>query len=319
MRGVALDLDSLHPADLDFSALTASLDEWRWHGATAPAELAERLAGCAVVVTNKVAIDAAAMAAAPDLKLICVSATGVDNIDLAAARARNILVCNVRGYATPGVGQHVFALLLALATRWHEYAADVRAGDWARANNFCLMHRPVMELAGRTLGIIGHGALGREVARLAEAFGMRVLVAASTRPGVGSEPGRVPLGHLCALSDVISLHCPLDTATANLVDADFLRAMKPGAVLINTARGGLIDELALKQALVGGHLGGAALDVLSSEPPAPDHPLLDPAIPNLLITPHSAWVSRECRQRLLAGVVANIQAWRRGQPINLVG
>lgn len=318
MRGVALDLDSLHPADLCFDALKASLDEWRWHGATAPAELAERLAGCAVVVTNKVAIDATAMATAPDLKLICVSATGVNNIDLAAARARYIHVCNVRDYATPGVGQHVFALLLALATRWHEYAADVRAGAWSRANNFCLMHRPVMELAGRTLGIIGHGALGREVARLAIAFGMRVLVADSLRPGAGSEPGRVSRAQLCAESDVISLHCPLDAATANLVDAGFLRAMKPGALLINTARGGLIDELALKEALLSGHLGGAALDVLSSEPPAPDHPLLDPAIPNLLITPHSAWVSRECRQRLLDGVVANIAAWRSGRPLHRV-
>lgn len=318
MRGVVLDLDSLHPTDLDFAALTASLDEWRWHGATAPAKLPERLAGCAVAVTNKVAIDAAAIAAAPDLELICVSATGVNNIDLDAARACNILVCNVRDYATPSVGQHVFALLLALATRWHEYAADVRAGDWSRADNFCLMHRPVMELAGKTLGIIGYGALGREVARLAAAFGMRVLIGQSLRPGAMAAAGRISLAQLCADSDVISLHCPLDAATDKLVNGEFLRAMKPGALLINTARGGLIDELALKQALVSGHLGGAALDVLSSEPPAPDHPLLDPTIPNLLITPHCAWVSRECRQRLVDGVAANILAWRSGRPLHRV-
>lgn len=167
MRGVMLDRDSLHPADLDFGGLAAALDHWQWHPATALSELAERLAGCAVVVTNKVPLDAAAIAAAPALGLICVAATGVDNIDLGAARARGIPVCNVRNYGTAAVGQHVFALLLALATRWHEYAADVRAGEWSRADNFCLMQRPVMELAGKTLGIIGHGALGREVARLA--------------------------------------------------------------------------------------------------------------------------------------------------------
>lgn len=318
MRGVMLDLDTLHPADLSLAALDASLDEWRWHNATTPPQLSERLAGCVVVVTNKVPISRETLAAAPELRLICVSATGVNNIDLDAARERGIAVCNVRDYATPGVGQHVLALLLALATRWHEYAADVRAGDWSRANAFCLMHRPVLELAEKKLGIIGYGALGREVARLVEALGMRVLIAESLRPGAAAAAGRVSLAALCAQSDVISLHCPLDNATEKLVDRDFLRAMKSGALLINTARGGLVDEHALKEALLNGHLGGAALDVLATEPPPPDHPLLDPAIPNLLITPHSAWVSRESRQRLLDGVAANVRAWRLGQPINRV-
>ncbi len=318
MRGVVLDLDTLHPADLDLAALDASLDEWHWHSATAPAQLIERLAGCTVVVTNKVPISRETMAAAPELRLICVSATGVNNIDLDAARERGVAVCNVCDYATPGVGQHVLALLLALATRWHDYAADVRAGDWSRAKAFCLMHRPVLELAGRTCGIIGYGALGREVARLVEALGMRVLIGASLRPGAVVAAGRVSLTELCARSDVISLHCPLDSATEKLVDRDFLHAMKPGSFLINTARGGLVDEHALKDALLSGHLGGAALDVLLTEPPALDHPLLDPAIPNLLITPHCAWVSRESRQRLLDGVAANVRAWRCGQPINRV-
>ncbi|MBK6959988.1 MAG: D-2-hydroxyacid dehydrogenase [Gammaproteobacteria bacterium] len=318
MRGVVLDLDTLHPADLDLAALDASLDEWQWHSATAPAQLIERLAGCTVVVTNKVPISRETMTAAPALRLICVSATGVNNIDLDAARERGIAVCNVCDYATPGVGQHVLALLLALATRWHDYAADVRAGDWSRAKAFCLMHRPVLELAGRTCGIIGYGALGREVARLVEALGMRVLIGASLRPGVVVAAGRVPLAELCARSDVISLHCPLDSATEKLVDRDFLHAMKPGSLLINTARGGLVDEHALKDALLSGHLGGAALDVLSAEPPPHHHPLLDPAIPNLLITPHCAWVSRESRQRLLDGVAANVRAWRCGQLINRV-
>ena len=318
MRGVMLDRDSLHPADLAFDGLAATLDDWHWYPATAPAELAGRLAGCAVAVTNKVPLDAAAIAAAPDLRLICVAATGVDNIDLDAARARGIPVCNVRDYGTGAVGQHVFALLLALATRWHEYAADVRAGEWSRADNFCLMHRPVIELAGRTLGVIGFGALGREVARLGEAFGMRVLVARSLRPDAAPEARRIPLAELLAASDVISLHCPLSAATRQLVDARFLAAMKPGALLINTARGGLVDAQALRAALCSGHLAGAALDVLDREPPPADHPLLDPAIPNLLITPHSAWVSRESRQRLVDAIAANVRAWRAGQPINRV-
>lgn len=318
MRGVMLDRDSLHPADLEFGGLATALDHWQWHPATALSELAERLAGCAVVVTNKVPLDGAAIAAAPALRLICVAATGVDNIDLDAARARGIPVCNVRNYGTAAVSQHVFALLLALATRWHEYAADVRTGEWSRADNFCLMHRPVMELAGKTLGIIGWGALGREVARLGAAFGMEVQVAQSLRPGADAEPGRVPLGELLEASDVISLHCPLSATTRGLVDAGFLAAMKPGALLINTARGALVDAAALRGALCSGRLGGAALDVLDPEPPPADHPLLDPAIPNLLITPHSAWVSRESRQRLLDAIAANVRAWCAGQPINRV-
>lgn len=318
MRGVMLDRDSLHPADLDFSALAATLAHWDWHSATSAAELAGRLAGSAVVVTNKIPLDEAAIRAATDLRLICVGATGVDNIDLTAARARDIPVCNVRNYGTAAVGQHVFALLLALATRWHQYAADVRAGDWSRADNFCLMHRPVMELAGKTLGIIGFGALGREVARLGEAFGMRVRVAQSLRPDAAAQPGRLPLAELLAESDLVSLHCPLTAQTQGLVNESFLAALKPGALLVNTARGGLVEPRALRQALCDGRLAGAALDVLDAEPPPPDHPLLDPDIPNLIVTPHCAWVSRESRQRLVDAIAANVHAWRAGQPINRV-
>lgn len=318
MRGVMLDRDSLHPEDLDFSGLAATLAHWDWYPATAAAERAGRLAGSAVVVTNKVPLDRAVIAAATDLQLICVAATGVDNIDLQAARERAIPVCNVRGYGTAAVGQHVFALLLALATRWHQYAADVGAGAWSRADNFCLMHRPVTELAGKTLGIIGWGALGREVARLGAAFGMRVLVAQSLLPDAVPEPDRVPLAALLADSDAVSLHCPLGPQTAGLVDAGFLAAMKPGAFLLNTARGGLVDARALRAALCAGHLGGAALDVLDAEPPPSDHPLLDPDIPDLIVTPHCAWVSRESRQRLVDAIAANVRAWRAGRPINRV-
>jgi glycerate dehydrogenase len=316
MRGVMLDRDSLHPEDLDFSGLAATLTDWDWHPSTAVAELPGRLAGREVVVTNKVPLDGAAIREAVDLRLICVAATGVDNVDLGAARARGIPVCNVRNYGTAAVGQHVLALLLALATRWHQYAADVRAGAWSRADNFCLMHRPVMELAGKTLGIIGFGALGREVARLGEAFGMQVRVAHSLRPDAAPEPGRLPLAQLLADSDVVSLHCPLSAQTQGLVNEAFLAAMKPGALLINTARGGLVDAQALRQALCTGRLAGAALDVLDREPPPAEHPLLDPDIPNLLVTPHCAWVSRESRQRLVEAIAANVRAWRAGQPIH---
>ncbi|MDF1628202.1 MAG: D-2-hydroxyacid dehydrogenase [Alcanivoracaceae bacterium] len=318
MRGVVLDLDTLHPQDLSLDGLQASLPDWQLFAGTGPADTAARIAGCQVVVTNKVVIDRAVMQACADLKLICVSATGTNNVDLQAAAERGVVVCNVRDYAAASLAQHVFALLLGLATRWHQYAADVQAGEWSRSPMFCLMHRPVMELAGKTFGVIGYGVLGREVARLAEAFGMRVLVSDSLRPGVAAQPDRVPLATLLQESDVISLHCPLDKATAQLVNKDFLAAMKPDAVLINTARGGLIDEPALKQALLDGQLAGAALDVLSVEPPPADHLLLDPAIPNLIVTPHNAWVSRQCRQRLLDGVVANIEGWKVGKPVTPV-
>lgn len=318
MRGVVLDLDTLHPEDLALDGLRASLPAWRLYDRTLPAQVIERLQGVEVAVTNKVVIDAAAMASLPALKLICVSATGTNNVDLQAARQHGVVVCNVRDYAAASLAQHVIALLLGLATRWHEYAQDVRDGEWSRSPMFCLMHRPVMELAGKTLGIIGYGVLGREVARLAEAFGMTVLVSASLRSGVAAQADRVPLKTLLQQSDVVSLHCPLDAGTQHLVNDEFLAAMKPGALLINTARGGLVDEGALKRALLGGRLGAAALDVLSVEPPPADHPLLDPAIPNLIITPHNAWVSRECRQRLLDGVVANVLAWRAGAPTNQV-
>ena len=309
MRGVVLDLDTLHPGDLVLDGLQASLPAWQLYDRTQPAQLVERLHGAEVAVTNKVVIDAAAMAALPALRLICVSATGTNNVDLQAARQHGVVVCNVRDYAAASLAQHVIALLLGLATRWHEYAQDVRDGEWSRSPMFCLMHRPVMELAGKTLGIIGYGVLGREVARLAEAFGMTVLVS-----GVAAQADRLPLQALLQQSDVVSLHCPLDGCTQQLVNEAFLATMKPGAFLLNTARGGLVDEAALKQALLGGRLGGAALDVLSVEPPPADHPLLDPAIPNLIITPHNAWISRECRQRLLDGVVANVLAWRAGAP-----
>ena len=330
MRGVFLDRATLvtnqvtteeTSNELDFSALEASLDsmhQWQYFDQTSPEQVAERIHAAQVVVTNKVVLDKALIDGAPDLRLICVIATGTNNIDLAAAEVRGIPVCNVTDYAGPGVAQHTLALMLGLATRWHEYRADVQAGDWSRSPTFCLMHRPVMELAGKTLGIIGYGTLGQAVARLAEAFGMRVLVAASQRPGIAAEEGRVPLETLLPQVDVLSLHCPLTEDTRHLIGAAQLTAMKPSALLINTARGGLVDEAALAKALRRGDIAGAALDVLSQEPPPADHVLLAADIPNLIITPHNAWISRECRQRLLDGVADNIRAWQAGTAMNVV-
>jgi len=317
MKGVILDSQTLKPSELDFSALEKLLPEWTFYEQSGPHDVKNRLRGVTVAITNKVVIDAQALAAAPDLKLICISATGTNNVDLEAARRHGVVVCNVSGYATATVAQHTLALMLGLATGWHRYDADARAGRWSESSMFCRMDYPVIDLVGKTLGLIGYGDLGRRVAALAEAFGMTVRVAASLRPG--AEPdGRVPLQTLLGEADVISLHCPLTEETDKMINRDFLAAMKPGAFLINTARGGLVDEPALAQALRDGELGGAALDVLSQEPPPADHPLLATDIPNLIVTPHSAWVSRECRQRLLDGVTDNVRAWRAGRPVNVV-
>ena len=317
MKGVILDSQTLKLEELDFSALEQQLSHWTYYEQTGPDAVKNRLQGVTVAVTNKVVIDAETLAAAPDLKLICISATGINNVDLEAARRQGVVVCNVSGYGTETVAQHTLALMLGLATRWHQYDREARQA-WPRSPMFCRMDFPVFDLHGKTLGLIGHGDLGRRVQALAEAFGMKVLVARSLRPEARDEPGRVPLEELLARSDLISLHCPLTPQTDKLVNAEFLAAMKPGAGLINTARGGLVDEPALARALRDGTLGGAALDVLSQEPPPADHPLLADDLPNLILTPHSAWVSRESRQRLLDGVVSNLRAWKSGRPENVV-
>ena len=317
MKGVILDSQTLKPSELDFSALENELPHWTYYEQTGPDDVKNRLRDVTVAITNKVVIDEEALAAASELKLIGISATGTNNVDLDAARRRGVVVCNVSGYGTETVAQHTLALALGLATRWHQYDRDARQA-WPRSSMFCRMDYPVFDLNGKTLGLIGHGALGRRVDALAKAFGMRVLVARSLRPDAAPDPARASLEQLLAESDLISLHCPLTEHTDKLVNRDFLAAMKPGAGLINTARGGLVDEPALAEALRAGRLGGAALDVLGQEPPPADHPLLAADLPNLIITPHSAWVSTESRQRLLDGVVANVRAWKAGRPINVV-
>jgi len=316
MPGVFLDRDSLDNGDLDLSVLEAVLPHWRFFAATAPQEVAERIAGAKVVVANKVSLDAEVLAGAGDLEFICVAATGTNNVDLEAARERGIVVSNVRGYATPSVVQHVFALILALSTRLFSYREAVAAGRWQQSTQFCLLDYPIAEIAGRTLGIVGYGELGRGVARVAEAFGMRVLVAA--RPGIEPSGDRLALDELLGQVDVLSLHCPLTEQTRGLIGAEAMARLPDHALVINTARGGIVDEQALADALRDGRLGGAGIDVLGVEPPAHGNPLLAPDIPNLIVTPHIAWASRESRQRMLHEVAENVRAFAAGTPRNRV-
>lgn len=316
MHGVFLDRASLDLGDLDFSALTHALDRFTGYAATAADEVAVRIRGADIVIVNKVVLDAATLATAAALKLICVAATGTNNVDLDAARARGIPVVNCRGYGTPAVAQHAILLMLALSTNFLAYQRDLAGGAWPRAAQFCLLDHPIRELAGKVLAVVGWGELGQGTARLAEAFGMDVRIA--QLPGRPDGPGRVPLDELLALADVVTLHCPLNDTTRNLFDAARLARMKPTALLINTARGGLVDEAALAEALRAGRLGGAGFDVLSAEPPRAGNPLLAADIPNLIVTPHNAWGSVESRQRMLGQIAENIRAWRGGSPLRVV-
>ncbi|TDY01532.1 2-hydroxyacid dehydrogenase [Thiohalophilus thiocyanatoxydans] len=317
-RGVFVDTGSLTAGgmaapDLDFSAITALPIDWQYYPATDPDQVVERLQGAAVVVTNKVVLDAQRLAQLSDLELIAVAATGVNNVDLDAARNQGVGVCNVTGYATPSVVQHVFMLILSLSRRLPAYTAALRQGHWQQSPHFCLLDHPIEELQDKTLGIIGYGELGRAVARMGEAFGMHPLIA--RRDPQDQRPGRIDLAELLQQADVVSLHCPLSEQTRGLIGAEQLALMKPGAMLINTARGGIVDEPALYEALANGRLGGAGIDVLEREPPDEENPLLQARLENLIVTPHIAWASRAARQRLLDQVARNIDSWLRGGPL----
>jgi glycerate dehydrogenase len=316
MKAVFLDLASLAERDLDLSGFQAVADDWHSYPATAPEDRVARIADADVVVTNKVVLDEAVLRAAPNLKLVCLTATGFNNVSVETARELGVVVSNVVAYATDSVAQHVFALMLAHHTSLFAYTEAVKRGDWSRSAQFCLLDYPVRELRGMTLGVVGFGELGRGVARIAEAFGMHVLV--SQRPGGAPAPGRTPFEDLLRRSDVISLHVPLLDNTHHLIDARALDLMKPTALLINTARGAVVDNLALADALRRGVIGGAAMDVLDVEPPPLDHPLLARDIPNLIITPHTAWAGRQARQNVVDETVANIRAFLDGRPRNRV-
>jgi glycerate dehydrogenase len=316
LNGVFLDLDSVHPSDLELAGLRSCLPAWTFFDQTSPEQVAERISAADIVVSNKVPLAADQLGTAQALRLICVAATGTNNVDLEAASRAGIVVSNARNYATPSVAEAVFALLLTLVRQLDGYRTQVAAGRWSQSPYFCLFDTPIEELYGKTLGIIGYGVLGHAVAQRAEAFGMKVIICQR----LYGEPveGRVPLQALLATSDVISLHCPLSDYTRNLIGMPELKAMKRSAILINTARGGIVNETALVNALQQGEIAGAGFDVASEEPPPADNPLLNYPSPQLIVTPHVAWASRSARQRLIDEIIKNIEAFRLGQPRNQV-
>ena len=303
MRAVVLDGDSLG-TDLslrEFESLPITLTRYP---TTSPEQINERICDAEIVLVNKVVLNADALGQAEKLRYVGVLATGTNNVDTEYCQQHGIRVNNVDGYGTDSVAQHAMMLLLNLATSFAPTTQQVKQGDWSRSPYFCLLDNPVIELAGKHLVIVGYGTLGQRFAELARAFGMKVSVAA--RPGTTSAERRA-LDDLLPEADVVSLHCQLSAQTEQLINAERLRLMKPTALLINTARGGLIDELALADALTNGQIGGAGLDTLSVEPPPADHPLLSLSLPNLIITPHSAWSAKEARQRLLKMAVAKLE------------
>ncbi|OGI48107.1 MAG: glycerate dehydrogenase [Candidatus Muproteobacteria bacterium RBG_16_65_34] len=312
-RIVFLDRDSLH-ANLRRPAFA---HEWRDYPATAAQEAVARLHEATVAIVNKVPLRQDTLAQLPGLRMIAVCATGTDNVDVEFCRARGIAVANVRNYAVHSVPEHVFMLILALRRNLIAFRADVRDGLWQRAEQFCLFTQPIRDLHGATLGIVGRGVLGAAVGRLGQAFGMRVLYA-EHKGADAVRAGYTAFETVLGESDVISLHSPLTAETRHLIDAAELKRMRRDALLINTARGGLVDEAALADALKQGLIGGAGFDVLSREPPREGNPLLDLDLPNFIVTPHVAWSSREAMQAMADQLIDNIERFVRGAPRNLV-
>lgn len=308
---------------LDRASLIAELrvpafaHTWTDHDQTGPQDVAARIRDADIVVSNKVRLSGELLAQAPRVKMIAVAATGTDIVDLAYCRTHGIVVSNIRGYAVHTLPEHVFMLMLALRRNLLGWRADVRAGLWQQADQFCLFTRPINDLHGSTLGLVGYGTLGNGVRRLAEAFGMRVRVA--ERKGATTvREGYTPFDTVMRESDAISLHTPLTAETRHMIGAREFGLMKPSAILINTARGNLVDEAALVDALKSGRIAGAGFDVLSVEPPREGNPLIDLDLPNFILTPHVAWSSREAMQTLADQLVDNIEAFVAGTPRHVV-
>ncbi len=316
MKAVFLDYGTMGP-DLNLDPLRSIVTDLVIFDVTDAAEVADRIADADIVFTNKNRLTQDLLQRAAKLRFIGLTATGTDNIDLASAKRNGIAVSNIRAYCTQSVIEHVFGVLLMLSHSISRYHESVQAGDWQHSDDFCPLLHPVRELSAMTLGIVGYGELGRGVARVARNFGMRVLVSARPGSNVVNEE-RVSFEHMLAESDVISLHCPLDDATRNLFDAHAFRRMKQDAVLINTARGGLVDSAALVHALENGDIGAAAIDVLPQEPPVNGDPLLEYAGCNLIVTPHIAWATDKARQNAIDELAANTRAFIDGQQRNRV-
>lgn len=308
---------------LDRSTLEAEIPrpgfahEWVEYAETESSQLVERLSGATIAITNKVPLREAELKQLPSLRLIAVAATGVDIIDLDFCRRQGIAVSNIRDYAGHTVPEHALMLMLALRRNLLGYRRDVQAGEWERARAFCLFDHPIHDLHGSTLGIVGHGTLGQAVERLALAFGMRVLIA-EHKGATKIREGRIGFEEVLRTCDIVTLHSPLNDETRNMIGRAELSLMKPDAILINTARGGLVDESALAEALESGRIGGAGFDVLTKEPPRAGNPLLKLNLPNFILTPHNAWASREAMQALANQLIGNIEAFARGEPKNLI-
>jgi glycerate dehydrogenase len=310
---VVLDEGDLMDGGLGWPELEA-LVAIRSYRSTAPADIVSRAADATIVLTNKTPLDAQTIAALPRLRFITVLATGFNVIDIHAARTAGIPVSNVPAYATECVAQHTWALILELSNRVGEHASSVNAGTWSASGRWCYWQSSPFELAGKRLGLIGRGPIALRVADIGRAFGMEVMIASLSHPAGG--PGLSALDEVIRTSDVLSLHCRLTAEHSGMVNAALLGSMKPGALLINTARGGLVQEHDLAEALASGRIGGAALDVLAQEPPSADHPLI--GAPNCIITPHMAWSGKEARQRLIETTVGNVRAYLAGAPQHVV-
>lgn len=316
MKAVFLDYATMGP-DLDLDSLRSLLPDLELFDETGDDLVAERIRDAEFVFANKIRLTPELLRQAAKIRFIGLTATGTDNVDLEAAGQHGVAVCNIRAYCTQSVVEHVFGVLLTLTHSLGRYADDVRAGNWQRAQDFCMLTHPIRELSAMTLGIVGFGELGRAVADIARAFNMTVLVAA--RPGSDSvADDRVAFTDLLRRSDVISLHCPLNDKTRNLFDADAFATMRRGAILINTARGGLVDSAALVEALQNGRLAGAAIDVLAKEPPRHGDPILDYTGDNLIVTPHIAWGTSEARQNAIDELAANVEAFLAGEKRNRI-
>lgn len=314
---VFLDAYTNNPGDITFEPLSI-LGDFVAYDRTSMEELPDRVKHADIVIVNKFKVDEVSLALMENVKYIVVAATGYNNIDVSAVKKRGIPVSNVSGYSIHSVAQHVFASIFALLNRHEYYDAEVKAGRWAKAPDFCFYDQPIFELYGKTMGIVGYGDIGRRVGDLALTFGMKVIV--HTRDTSKSKPDPiafVDLDTLCADSDFVSLHCPLTEETNQLVRKENLRKMKPTAILINTGRGALVHEMDLFYALDHGTIQAAALDVLTQEPPALHNPLLNH--PNCLVTPHIAWAGQDARKKLIQGIAENITSYLNGNPRNIVG
>ena len=318
MNGVILDYQTLNPHELNMEGLKSLPVQWTLYNETSSDLIQDRIKDANLILTNKVVIDRKIIEANPQIKMILILATGTNNVDLKAAKEAGIPVSNISGYSTESVAQHVFATLLNLERNLYRYRLSMDAGEWSQSPFFCHQPYPIRDLTGLTVGLIGYGTIAQRVHELADAFGMNVLISESLVPSNKKQEGRTPLAELLKQSDVVSLHCPLSEYSRNLIGEDEFALMKNSVIVINMARGGIVDEEALYHALKNNEIGGAVTDVLSTEPPPADHILLREPMPNLIITPHVAWASVQARQILVDQAVDVINGFLSGEIINQV-